>query len=89
VSLLRHLPAQVTNASAPLYEGDLSGLLEFAVQELRASVDCVREYSDMLETYVITDEPRCVELREITREIRAQAEFVRDLIEAAFTPEAT
>lgn len=85
--LLRYLPTPVTDATAHWSEGDLGAYAELALRELRASVDSVREYSDLLESYLIAREPRCLELREITREIRAQADLVASAIDAALQPE--
>lgn len=86
--LLRHLPTRVTDAASPWDDGDPQGFAEVALRELRASVRYVREYSELLDKSFIADEPRCLELHKITREIRAQAELVGHLIDAAFQPEA-
>ena len=79
--LLRHLPTRVTEPASPWDQGDPHGFADLALRELR-------EYSELLDKALVADECRCLELHKITREIRAQAELVDRLIDAAFQPEA-
>jgi len=89
VPQLRHLPTRVADVLAGWDEGDPQGFAEVALQELTASVRSIREYSELLETSFIADELRRLELHRITREIRAQADLVGHLIDAAFQSEAS
>jgi hypothetical protein len=86
---LRHLPTRVTDGLAPRDERDLSGFAEVALRDLRASLHDIRECSELLDTSIAADEPRRLELHKVNREIRAQAEVVANLIDAAFQPEAS